>query len=170
MFRISMILVFLALASARADTLQGTVTGIADGDTLYVTDMDSREYKVRLQGIDAPEHDQAFGEASSQSLRQLTYRKTVQIEWYKHDAYGRVLGKVVLTESNLDSALHQVSSGLAWWNRKYAHEQTDTDAIRYREAEYVARKKRLGLWSQQNPVPPWRWRYANRPQTDTVKP
>jgi endonuclease YncB( thermonuclease family) len=59
---------------------------------------------------------------------------------------------------------------MAWWNRKYAHEQNNTDATRYRDAEYVARKKHLGLWSQKNPVPPWRWRYSNPREPDKVRP
>jgi endonuclease YncB( thermonuclease family) len=153
-------LFFIAFVPAHAEILQGTVTGIADGDTLYVLDATKREYKVRMLGIDAPEHGQAFGEASKQALKQLAHRQMVQVEWRKRDQYGRLLGKVVLP-GDRDANLHQLANGMAWWNRKYAYEQANADAIRYREAEYVARKKRLGLWSQKNPVPPWRWRYAN---------
>jgi endonuclease YncB( thermonuclease family) len=163
------ILFFLCLVSAHADTLHGTVTGIADGDTLYVTDPNRHTHKIRLLGIDAPEHGQAYGEVSRQALKQLAHRQPVQVEWRHRDQYGRLLGKVMLPGSR-DANLYQLSIGMAWWNRKYAYEQTDADAIHYREAEYVARKKRLGLWSQKNPVPPWRWRYANPREVDKVKP
>lgn len=169
MHPLCLILLFLGLATAHAGTLHGTVTGIADGDTLYVTDSARRTYKVRLLGIDAPEHGQAFGEASKRALKQLAHRQPVQVEWQKRDAYGRVLGKVVLS-GNRDANLHQLNAGMAWWNRKYTYEQNSADAIRYRDAEHVARKKRLGLWSQKNPVPPWRWRYANPKEVDKVKP
>ena len=155
-----LILLFLGLAPAHAETLSGTVTSVADGDTLYVTDRNNRTHKIRLLGIDAPEHDQAWGNASKQSLRDLAYQQPVQVEWHNRDQYGRLLGKVILADKR-DLNLSQLEAGMAWWNRKYAYEQADDDAIRYREAEYVARKKRQGLWSQKNPLPPWRWRYAN---------
>lgn len=164
-----LILYLLGLASAHAETLPGYVTGVADGDTLYVTDKNNHTYKIRLLGIDAPEHGQTFGEASKRVLKQLTHRQPVQVEWRKRDQYGRLLGKVLLP-GNQDANLHQLATGMAWWNRKYAHEQNSADTILYREAEYVARKKRLGLWSQKNPVPPWRWRYSNPREPDKVRP
>ncbi len=154
------ILFFITLVPAHAEILHGTVTGIADGDTLYVLDANKREYKIRMLGVDAPEHAQAFGESSKQALKQLALKQKVQVVWHKRDQYGRLLGKVVLP-GNRDAGLHQLASGMAWWNRKYAYEQVSADATRYRDTEYVARKKRLGLWSQKNPIPPWRWRYAN---------
>lgn len=154
-----LILFFLGLVPTHAETLTGIVTGVADGDTLYLADRNNRQYKIRLQGIDAPEHGQAWGNASRQSLRKLAYRQPVQVEWHHRDQYGRLLGKIMLAGGR-DANLSQLEAGMAWWNRKYAYEQTNADAIRYREAEYVARKKRLGLWSQKSPMPPWRWRQA----------
>ena len=47
-----------------ADSLTGKVVKITDGDTLYVLDANSKEYKIRLAGIDAPERKQAYGLAS----------------------------------------------------------------------------------------------------------
>ncbi len=164
-----LILLFLGVTCAQAKTLPGTVTGVADGDTLYITDQNSRTHKIRMLGIDAPEHGQAWGNASRQSLRKLVYRQPVQVEWHHRDQYGRLLGKIVLA-GNRDANLLQLEAGMAWWNQKYAYEQTNADAIRYREAEYVARKKRLGLWSQKSPMPPWRWRYANPREPDKVRP
>lgn len=169
----SIYFIFTALAllssSTQADLLLGKVTGVADGDSLYVLDAQQRAYRVRLLGIDAPEHGQAFGKSAKQALKQHIHKQPVRIEWKKRDQYGRLLGKIT-TANGEDVALRQISTGMAWWNRKYAYEQTDDDAIRYREAEAVARMKRAGLWSQENPIPPWRWRYAKPRQTDTVKP
>lgn len=153
-------LLFLGITSTQAETLPGTVTGVADGDTLYLTDKNNRTHKIRLLGIDAPEHGQAYGEASKRALKKIAHRQPVRVIWQNRDAYGRLLGKVVLP-SNRDANLLQIEAGMAWWNRKYAHDQADEDAIRYREAEHAARKKRLGIWSQKAPVPPWRWRHTN---------
>jgi endonuclease YncB( thermonuclease family) len=42
--------------------------------------------------------------------------------------------------------------------RHYAHEQSPADRVLYKDAENRAREKRLGLWRDPNPVPPWEWR------------
>jgi endonuclease YncB( thermonuclease family) len=41
---------------------------ITDGDTVDVVALSSLIYSIRLAGIDAPEHDQAFGTESTQYL------------------------------------------------------------------------------------------------------
>ena len=44
--------------TASADTLTGTVVGVADGDTITVLDANREQRKIRLAGIDAPEKAQ----------------------------------------------------------------------------------------------------------------
>ena len=78
-----------------AVTIQGKVVGVADGDTITVLDATNTQHKIRLQGIDAPEKAQAFGQKSKQSLYLLVHNKQVTIEFQKADKYGRTLGKVV---------------------------------------------------------------------------
>lgn len=155
------------------------MTGIADGDTLYVLDTGRNSHKIRLLGIDAPEHQQAFGERSKQSLSQMTYHQTVSVDWESRDIYGRILGRVRIVSAlcrqhdcprNFDVNLEQVRLGLAWWNKKYADSQFPGDAGTYENAERQARENRAGLWAEAHPLPPWRWRYANRLEHDTVKP
>lgn len=152
---------------ATAQVLEGTVTGIADGDTLYVLDAGHVSHKIRLLGIDAPEHGQAFGERSKQSLARLTYRQAVSVDWQARDAYGRILGRVRVAAAEcrqsscpktLDANLEQVKSGLAWWNKKFADTQFPGDARAYEAAERQARAAKAGLWTEPNPVPPWAWR------------
>ena len=43
---------------ASAETLTGTVVGVADGDTITVLDANREQRKIRLAGIDAPEKAQ----------------------------------------------------------------------------------------------------------------
>ncbi len=48
---------------AVADTLTGKVVKVADGDSITVLDNTNIQHRIRLQGIDAPERKQAFGNA-----------------------------------------------------------------------------------------------------------
>ena len=41
---------------------------------------------------------------------------------------------------------------------KYANEQPPLQAQLYEQAEIAASSKRLGLWQENNPMPPWDWR------------
>ena len=43
---------------ALADTLQGKVVKIADGDTVTIVDDSGKKHRIRFAGIDAPEKDQ----------------------------------------------------------------------------------------------------------------
>jgi endonuclease YncB( thermonuclease family) len=164
-----------ACSAGNTQALEGTVTGIADGDTLYVLDAARKSHKIRLLGIDAPERGQAFGEKSRQSLARLTHRKAVSVDWQGRDAYGRILGRVRVAAPDcrqdncpktLDANLEQVRLGMAWWNKKFADGQFPGEARAYENAEREARTARAGLWAERNPMPPWRWRYANRQQND----
>jgi endonuclease YncB( thermonuclease family) len=61
-----------------------------------------------------------------------------------------------------DVGLAQLDAGLAWWFRKYAHEQHPQDRIDYEAAEDRAAADRVGLWQDKDPVPPWEWRRSMR--------
>ena len=162
---IRFIFLFLLACSVQAETLTGRVVGVADGDTITVLDADKRQHKIRLQGIDAPEKAQPFGQRSKENLSRLVFGKDVAVEWDKRDRYGRIVGKVwVQPEScptcpmTLDAGHAQITVGLAWWYRKYANEQTPQDRGAYEFSEQEARAKRVGLWRDPDPMPPWEWR------------
>ena len=93
-------LVSLILYSpALADTLQGKVVKVADGDTVtIVDDSQGKKHRIRLAGIDAPEKNQSYGDVSTQSLVELVSGKTVTIEYEKRDRYKRIIGKVLVNQ------------------------------------------------------------------------
>ena len=149
-----------------ASTIRGRAIGVSDGDTITVLDANELQHKIRLTGIDAPEKAQPFGNVSKKHLSGLVYRKQVRVETTKKDRYGRELGKVWVQPADcptcgltLDANLAQVTAGLGWWYREYANEQPVEDRQRYEFAEKEARAKRVGLWRDVNPVPPWEWRH-----------
>lgn len=115
----------------------------------------------------APEKAQSFGQRSKENLSRLVFDRNVTVEWRKKDRYGRTVGKVMVAEAScresncpkvLDAGHAQIVAGMAWWYRQYAKEQELGDANRYEQSEQEARTRRIGLWTDPQPTPPWEWR------------
>jgi endonuclease YncB( thermonuclease family) len=136
--------------------LEALVVGVSDGDSITVQDADKQQHKIRLQGIDAPEKAQAYGQKSKESLSALVYKKNVQVIWAKQDRYGRTVGQVMV--GGLDACLEQVKRGMAWHYKDYQGEQSSEDRVLYDRAETLAREKGLGIWQDTAPIEPWAFR------------
>lgn len=142
-------------------TLSGKVVGVSDGDTIVVYDTSSGERtKVRLATIDCPEKSQAFGVRAKQSLSDMVFGKNVEVEVRSIDRYGRTVG--VVKVGGTDVNLEQIKRGFAWHYKQYAKEQPSQEYDSYDEAERGARERRVGLWLDVDPVPPWNFRRAKR--------
>lgn len=149
-------LLFTTISMAYAETLTGRVVAVADGDTITVLDNNNTQYKIRLAGIDAPEKKQPFGNVSKKSLSDLVYGKQVHVDWQKQDRYGRIVGKVLVNET--DANLEQINRGMAWFYRKYQNELVLNDRLDYLHAEEYAKSSRIGLWTDNEPIAPWDFR------------
>ena len=139
-----------------AGTIQGKVVSVSDGDTITVLDATNTQHKIRLQGIDAPEKAQPFGQKSKQSLSQMVQSKQVTVEYQKKDKYGRTLGKVL--HNGTDVCLEQIKLGMAWHYKQYKSDQPKEDRALYDQTEQDARAKKAGLWIDKAPTPPWEFR------------
>ncbi len=158
--KLSLLAVPLALLFAfavNAETITGQVVGVADGDTITVLDTDKVQHKIRLAGIDAPEKKQAFGNRSKESLSDLVFDKTVNVETDKRDRYRREIGKVLV--NGRDVNLVQVERGMAGFYRQYQREQSPNDRKLYEAAEDAAKAARRGFWRDVDPVAPWDFRH-----------
>lgn len=145
--------------SRSAETrFSGTVIKVADGDTITVTAGRKTEIRVRLDGIDCPELHQAYGTKARQYASARVYGRDVTVVAHGKDDYGRTLGTVFVENSSLNEEL--VSLGLAW---AYVYHST-----KYASVEKDARSRRIGLWSDANPVPPWEFR--NRRKWRSIQP
>ena len=109
---------FLLLAAPRAfaDTLTGKVVKVADSATVTILD-NNTQHKIRLQGIDAPERKQLFGNASRKHLATLVTGKEITVKWDNRDRYGRIVGFVIVDGQDVNLA--QVKAGMAWFYRYY---------------------------------------------------
>lgn len=153
-------------AAAAADQLpnplnkfSAKVVSITDGDTVDVLAPGNLTDAVRLAGIDAPEHNQAFGAESTQNLSSLISGKTVTLECENERSYGRLICKIFLANGK-DVCLDQVKAGMAWHYKQFEDEQSPADRTTYAAAECTAMKEKTGLWSNPHPVQPQDFRHA----------
>ena len=131
-------------------TFQAKVVGIKDGDTFKVL-YNNSEITIRLNHIDCPEKNQPYGKNAKWKASDLCFGKMVKIVSNgKKDRYKRLIAEVYCNKINVNKEL--VKNGLAWHFKKYS---SDND---YAKLEIQARKLKVGLWQQSNPIAPWNWR------------
>jgi endonuclease YncB( thermonuclease family) len=155
---ISLCLLFIAwaaIAPAVADTLRGVVIVVIDGDTvLFKPDhygAASRAFlKIRLADIDAPEKNQAYGEAATRALVALVLNQRVELNTVATDIYGRKIAHIQMGAMQVNAEL--VRRGFAWAYSRH------NSALKEMQSE--ARRARSGLWHDTAPTPPWVWRRA----------
>jgi len=141
----------LVLASpASAETLEGKVVGIVDGDTIDILDGAKKQHRIRFDGIDAPERGQPFAAKSKSCLSNLVFGKTVRVALKSKDRYDRDVGRISI--DGRDVGLAMLEAGMAWHFTKYDQSKA------YAEAEQSARAAKHGLWTDKKPIPPWEWR------------
>ena len=144
-------------AAAAPFDFRGKVIGIADGDTLRVLAADKRPRIIRLNGIDAPESGQDFGQVSKRHLSDLVFGKEVTVFGTKLDRYGRYVGTVVV--DGTDANLEQLRAGMAWFYSEYAGDVPVDRRPAYQQAETEARTAKRGLWNIAGAIPPWDFRH-----------
>jgi len=143
------ITISLATASPVEDQIIGRVVGVSDGDTIRIL-VNRNEVTVRLEGIDSPESRQSFGARSKQALSPLIFGREVVVTNTSNDRYGRVLGTVMLGQTNIN--VRMIEDGWAWHYKKYNNDR------RLAQLEIQAKAAKRGLWVDANPLPPWEFR------------
>lgn len=139
------------------------VVGISDGDTLTARCGRIGAYervRVRIAAIDAPEKAQPYGQRSKQALSDLCFREQALITEIDTDRYGRTVADVSCNGEDVGSRM--VSQGWAWvydYNRLATKRGGGLFKL-----QDGARAKRLGLWADARPTPPWDWRKRQRAQ------
>jgi len=136
---------------AKADVVMvGQIVAIIEGDLMKVLWPGGIEM-VQLSTVDAPERGQAFWEDAKWLTADLTIGQQVIIHLKKDDPFGRKWGEIFLKNGlNVSEVLLQ--SGFAWLRPDY-----DGNA-KLKAMEATARKRKLGLWKDAHPMPPWQFR------------
>lgn len=142
-----------------SEDFSGKCVAVIDGDTVDVMHNGKAE-RIRLEGIDAPEKSQAFGQKAKQIASSIVYGKDVAIQDKGKDKYGRTIGIVVIGNYTLNATM--VRSGFAWHYKQYSK---DPQLAQFEE---LARKEKKGLWQDPNPVAPWDYRHKGNVPADEL--
>lgn len=135
--------------------LVGKVVAVIDGDTLDVQ-LSSGRIRVRIESIDAPEHDQPLGAEAKKALASRVLGQTVALDVWEQDDYARTDAYVYHGSENV--GLWLVDQGYAWAYHRYLHERS------YCDAEFRARAAKRGLWAlpEKDRRLPYEWRAHQR--------
>jgi micrococcal nuclease len=144
------------VAESAAHLLEGKIIHVYDGDTVTLL-KDQVNYKIRLAEIDAPENGQAFGNRSREYLKKRVWQQIVLASCNpQKDRYQRYLC-FLYDQKRQNINLEMVQNGWAWAYEAYAQNP------QIFSAQQSAREKKLGLWQDPRPVPPWVWRKQRAP-------
>jgi micrococcal nuclease len=132
----------------RGGSLEGRVVKIVDGDTYDLLAPTKKVYRIRMNGIDAPEKGQAYGKKAKDYLGQLCFNQNIRVRWYSKDRNGRFIADGYL-KNGRSLSLEMIRAGYAWHFKKYSSDTILSDA------EIKAKQNKLGLWVDPHPIAPW---------------
>ena len=82
------------------------------------------------------------------------FRKVVTVNATGTDKYGRTLARVIIDGQDVSALL--VRDGFAWHYKEYSD---DEDLAKLEEQ---ARADKVGIWSEENALPPWEFRKRHK--------
>ena len=156
--RLGLAAILLACAAvARAETIEGTVVRVTDGDTIVLKPdaKGEKPVKIRLHGIDAPERCQTGGDESREALSARVLNQRVKATTHATDDYKRTVATVELNGEDMGGWM--VLQGRAW-THGFKHAPAP-----YAKQELEARATRRGLFADPASLEPRQFRKQHGP-------
>lgn len=150
--RIFLALMFVWFCSASvvtAEEIVGKVVSVIDGNT-FELQVEGDLYEIILYGIDCPDLGQPYAEEAKVLLEKIILKKTLTVTIEGKNRYGVRMG-TLLVKNKIDPRNDLLENGLAWTAERNALE--DLEKLRQN-----ARDRKVGIWTQEDPVPPWIYR------------
>lgn len=154
--RLTFALLLLTLAFRQdSQAWSGRVVALEDGDSgKALSGLTTIEF--RLYGIDAPEFGQPYCMQAKRTAAGLLQGKQIEFKTTDRDQYGREVGLAYVNGRCINEEL--IGRGCAWVYPAYCKERFCAD---WAALEALARSKKVGLWRDSNPLPPWQYRQTN---------
>lgn len=127
---------------------EGKVLGVSEGDTITILHGGTKQ-EIKLYGIDSPAMKQKFGKSAQHFTSEILYNQTVLVKPLAKDQHGRTVGIVYMDGQCLNAEL--IKAGYAWVDKKSCDRPVCQKWFRLEKA---ARIRKIGLWAEENPVPP----------------
>ena len=123
---------------------------VHEGDQFTIYHQGRRD-KIYLKDIDCPDPKQPYGKQAKHVTAAYIGNREVIIRDLTQDRQGRMTAEILLPNGKL--LTHElIKEGLAWAQPNGPNVQTIKDM------EELARAAAKGLWSESNPIPPWKWK------------
>jgi micrococcal nuclease len=136
-----------------ADFLARVVT-VHEGDRLTIRH-DGRNETIYIKDIDCPELKQAYGKQAKHAIAAYVGSRDVMVRALKRGRNGLGTAEILLQDGrNVGHEL--LKEGLAWARPEKGQDQSLEDM------EQLAKAERKGLWSDPNPVAPWKWKPTSK--------
>lgn len=137
------------------------VQRIIDGDTVTVR-IDRQTVTLRLDGIDCPENGQRWGNVAKAGLIKLIGGKHIRVEGRCIDQYGRTVATIYVWWEDRSEWMN-VNTRMVVLGHAWVSGLTCQGLPKHRRDELFrvqrwAKSKRVGLWRDDNPLPPWKHR------------
>ena len=152
MIRLISFFLFISLTTFSQTTFTAKVVGIKDGDTVVVLDSLNNQTTLRLAEVDTPEKSQAFGTKAKQFTSDQIYLKTIKYVVTDTDRYGRSIAMIYYDTDNKYISAEIIKAGMGWHYKRYS---TSKELATF---EDNAKKNKIGLWIDNNPINPSDWR------------
>ena len=142
---------FAAIGSLQAwADFKARVVTVQEGDRITIYHA-GRNETIYLKDIDCPQLKQPYGKQARRTTAAIIGGREVLVRGLQRTAKGRKTAEILLHNGrNVGHEL--VKEGLAWARRD------SEEGKRLAQVEELARAERKGLWSDPNPVPPWKWK------------
>lgn len=126
------------------------VLSVHEGDRVTIHYQGKNEI-VSLRFVDCPELKQPYGKQARHAVAAYLANRDVVVRELKKDQRGRMTADILLTDGR-NIAHELVHEGLAWV------QPGDVRDPALKDMEELARASKKGLWSEPDPIPPWKWK------------
>lgn len=127
---------------------------VHEGDRLTIHHQGRRDM-VHLRDVDCPKQRQPYGKQARHATAAYIANREVIVRDFKRDRQGRMTAEILLPDGR-QIAHELVKEGLAWVQPGGSGDRA------LKDMEELARVASKGLWSEPNPIPPWKWK-ATKP-------
>ncbi|HWI41167.1 MAG TPA: thermonuclease family protein [Verrucomicrobiae bacterium] len=131
--------------AAAMQAFPAKVVEVIDGDTIRVVHQ-KKPLVIRLQGVDAPELKQPYGQKAKEFAEELATGQGVMVVVVAQEK-EEIIGDVIFKDGRSLSR-EIIRAGYGWWDRKYV----DDPGLAVLMSD--ARRSKRGLWADPTPVAP----------------